>query len=58
MAHEPDMALLMTASGSLDIFLKTIVTKIFCVIFHLPDYQAISNTRITLNGGPAGHVSN
>jgi len=35
------VALLMTASGSLDIFVKN---ETFSVIFHLPDYKAISNT--------------
>jgi len=45
MAREPDMALLMTASGSRSIFLNTIVTnEAFSVIFHLPDCKAISNT--------------
>jgi len=41
MACEPDVALLMTESGSLDIFVKN---ETFSVIFHLPDYKAISNT--------------
>jgi len=45
MAREPDVALLMTASGSLDIFLTRLLPKeAFSVIFHLPDYKAISNT--------------
>jgi len=46
MASKPDVALLMTASGSLCIFLNTVVpNKTFSVIFHLlPDYKAISNT--------------
>jgi len=45
MARELDLALLMTASGSLDIFLRRMLRmKLFSVIFHLPDYKAISNT--------------
>jgi len=45
MARKPDGALLMMASGSLYIFLNTIVTnETFSVIYHLPDYKAISNT--------------
>jgi len=48
MAREADavVVLLMMASGSIDIFLtRLIVTnQTFSVIFHLPDYKAISNT--------------
>jgi len=44
MAREPDVALLMTGSGSLDIFLTRLLRKKLSVIFHLPDYKAISNT--------------
>jgi len=44
MAREPDVALLMTASGSLDIFLTQVSRMKLSVIFHLPDYKAISNT--------------
>jgi len=40
MACEPDVALVMMASGSLD----TIVTNETSVIFHLPDYKTISAT--------------
>jgi len=44
MALEPDVVLLMTASGLLDIFFNAIATnETFSVIFHLPDYKAISN---------------
>jgi len=45
MAREPDVPLLMTACGSLDIFFNMIVTNETSVIFHLPDYKAISNTK-------------
>jgi len=45
MAREPDVALLMTASGLLDIFLtRLLLLNFFSVIFHLPEYKAISNT--------------
>ena len=44
MAREPDVALLMTASGSLDIFFTIVKNETFSVIFHPPDYKAISNT--------------
>jgi len=45
MAHEPDVALLMTACGSFDIFLTRLLRmKIFSVIIHLPDYKTVSNT--------------
>jgi len=44
MAREPDVALLMMASGSLDIFLTRYTNETFFVIFHLRDYKVISNT--------------
>jgi len=44
MAREPYMALFMTASGSLDIFLTRLLRMNFSIIFHLPDYKAITNT--------------
>jgi len=44
MACEPDVALLMTASGSLDIFLTRLLRMKLSLIFHLPDYKAINNT--------------
>jgi len=44
MARDPDVALLMTASGSIDIFKTSFTNKTFSVIFNLPGYKAISNT--------------
>jgi len=44
MGHEPGVTLLMTASGSLDIFLTQMLRMKLSVIFNLPDYKAISNT--------------
>jgi len=50
MPREPDVALLMTVSGSLNVFLTPLLRmKTFSVIFHLPDYKAISNTRSRIN---------
>jgi len=50
MAREPDVALLMTASGSSWYFLNTIVTnETFSVIFHLPHYKVIHSTRRRIN---------
>jgi len=40
MVREPDVALLMTASGLNTNF----ANEFFSVIFYLPDYKAISNT--------------
>jgi len=44
MARKPNVALLMTASGSLDMFLTRLYEGNFFVIFHLPDCKTISNT--------------
>jgi len=44
MAREPDVAFLMTAFSSLDIFWTRFSRMKHSVIFHLPDYKAISNT--------------
>jgi len=50
MAHEPDVALLMTACGSFDIFLTRLLRmKFFSVIIHLPDYKGVSSTRNRFN---------
>jgi len=46
MARDPDVALLMTASGSLDIFLTRLLRlKLFLLFSH----KAISNTRSRIN---------
>jgi len=43
MAREPDVARLMMASGSLDIFLTRFLRMKLSVILHLLDCKAISN---------------